>query len=271
MSVGAKFGGSLWVLPGGRGQDARQVTAAVGNPGSLRDGHIVFQGRQDLRRIRIDGLRSALLPTHGRLIDLRASGDGRWIVFSSYRPGGRSRVWRAAADGTQARQLTPGNGEKFADISPNGRWIVYIKVPEFTLWRLGVDGNSSTRLLGPYVRTPVISPDERWIAASYRPDAKTPWSVVVIPAEGGTPVRTLPISGFAGLSWSPDGQALDYVEEHGGIDNLWRIPLAGGKAVQLTDFDSDSIKGFDWSVDGRLLAVVRGRWRNDALLLRHLP
>ena len=58
------------------------------------------------------------------------------------------------------------------------------------------------------------------------------------------------------------------VRTEANVGNLWRVPLDGGAPVRLTHFDSERIHGFDWSHDGRLLAVVRGGWRGDIVLLR---
>src|SRR3569623_154879 len=42
--------------------------------------------------------------------------------------------------------------------------------------------------------------------------------------------------------WSPDGAAITYMSTKSGSENLWRMPVAGGAAEQLTKF-----------ADGRLL------------------
>lgn len=269
VALHSEFLGSLWVAPGGRASRARRLTAARGYPAFLYDGQIVFRGSGDLRRIRADGSRDIRLPTGGHVLDMRTSSDGRWIVFSASRSG-PVHVWRAAADGSGKQQLTRGGGEKFAGISPDGRWVVYVTVPEFTLWRLDVDRGVPEELLGPHVIDPVISPDGKWIACRYKPEATAPWRVVVLPATGGPVDRTLPIRGRGVFSWSPDGKALDYVGQDARAANLWRLPLAGGDPVQLTDFDSERIHGFAWSKDGAQLAVVRGAWKSQLLLLQEL-
>ncbi len=43
--------------------------------------------------------------------------------------------------------------------------------------------------------------------------------------------------------------------------------MDGGKPVQLTDFKSDNIFSFDWSRDGKFLALSRGSTINDVVLI----
>ncbi len=57
-------------------------------------------------------------------------------------------------------------------------------------------------------------------------------------------------------------------EAHGrGVSNLWRQPLDGGKAAQITDFKSDTISFFAYSRDGKQMALSRGNQSRDALMI----
>jgi hypothetical protein len=44
--------------------------------------------------------------------------------------------------------------------------------------------------------------------------------------------------------------------------------LDGGKPVQLTDFKTDQIFWFDFSRDGKQLALSRGTQTSDVILIR---
>lgn len=70
----------------------------------------------------------------------------------------------------------------------------------------------------------------------------------------------LPTTAFwdAGLQWTPDGTAVTYVENRGGVSNIWGRPLDGEPARQLSNFTSEQISYFAWSRDGKL-CVSRGR------------
>jgi hypothetical protein len=60
------------------------------------------------------------------------------------------------------------------------------------------------------------------------------------------------------------------LDNHGGVSNIWRQPLAGGKLVQLTDFRTEQIFTFAWSFDGKQLAASRGTTMSDIVLISDL-
>jgi Tol biopolymer transport system component len=63
---------------------------------------------------------------------------------------------------------------------------------------------------------------------------------------------------------------LTYVETRAGVSNIWSKPIDGGPAKQLTNFKSDRIFLHDWSSDGKRLALARGAWSSDVVLIRDL-
>jgi Tol biopolymer transport system component len=128
-------------------------------------------------------------------------------------------------------------------------------------------------LTDKWTANPTVSPDGTLIACFYREDQKNPaLKVAIIPFAGGDAVKVLDIphsvNGSAGLRWTPDGRALTFVDTTGGVSNIWSLPLDGGKAVQLTDFKTDQIFWFDFSRDGKELALSRGTQTSDVILIR---
>jgi len=69
------------------------------------------------------------------------------------------------------------------------------------------------------------------------------------------------------VRWTPDGQAISYVELREGVANVWNQPLEGGIPKQVTQFKSDQIFGFDWSRDGKSLALWRGMPTRNVVLI----
>jgi Tol biopolymer transport system component len=53
----------------------------------------------------------------------------------------------------------------------------------------------------------------------------------------------------------------------GGVSNIWIQPLDDSPARQLTDFKSDRIFSFDWSRDGKWLALSRGPEERDVVMM----
>ena len=79
------------------------------------------------------------------------------------------------------------------------------------------------------------------------------WSV---PTAGGTPLRlTTDPGGESSPRWSPDGQSLYFLSGRSGSSQVWRLPMAGGEARQVTDLSVD-VGLFVLSPAGDRLAVA---------------
>ncbi len=157
------------------------------------------------------------------------SPDGAHIVFSSNRTG-PMQIWIAGADGSHPAQLT--NLPEWADAS-DPRW----------------------------------SPDGTRIAYNARAKPDGPLSVFVMPASGGAgqPVTSDTISALR-PTWSHDGRWI-YYSAAGGHDridgDIWRIPAAGGPAVQMTQASGSYALE---SPDGKWLYFV-----SDIGVLKRMP
>ena len=73
-----------------------------------------------------------------------------------------------------------------------------------------------------------------------------------------------------GCRWTPDGQALTYVDTPKGVTNVWSQPLEGGAPRRITGFTSDQIFTFDWSRDGKQLALFRGTPTRNGIFSRRI-
>lgn len=58
--------------------------------------------------------------------------------------------------------------------------------------------------------------------------------------------------------------------EQNGPIAIVKQPLDGGPTEQLALFDQDELFDFDYSPDGQLLAVTRGLWQHDVVLITDL-
>ena len=179
------------------------------------------------------------------------------------------------ADGGNLKQLTDAPGDVYQQSSPDGRWVVFhsSRSGQFSIWKISIDGGEPVRLTDRLTLNPTVSPDGTLIACFYREDQpNAPFKLAIIPFAGGDPVKVLDIPhsvhGPSGLRWTPDGRALTFVDTINGVSNIWSLPLDGGKAVQLTDFKTDQIFWFDFSHDGKQLAVSRGTQTSDVILIR---
>jgi WD40 repeat protein len=65
-----------------------------------------------------------------------------------------------------------------------------------------------------------------------------------------------------------DGKSAAYVVLENGAGNIWAQPIDGSKGHALTNFTSDQISAFQFSPDGKSLAVPRVHVVSDVVLLR---
>ncbi len=201
-----------------------------------------------------------------------ASRDGREVLFASPREAGVPHIFRADRDGGAVRQVTRGSGEIWAQVAPDGTWFLYHMIgPEGGLFRAPLEGEGSVRLVGPeFIEGAAISPDGRRVAyEAYRErDGLQRQTLEVVPAGGGPPVEVTEFEGLKDLlRWTPDGQAVSYLEWRDGINNLWRQDVGGGPPVQLTRFASGRIFAYDWLDEDEVL-FSRGEATRDVVLIQ---
>jgi Tol biopolymer transport system component len=195
--------------------------------------------------------------------------DGRFIVFTSDRTGPPT-IWRMDFDGRNQKQLTDGFSDNFPHVSPDGVWIVYSShsgIP--VLRKIGIDGGQFVQLTDYISSRPVISPDGKQIACIYQENVGTPSKIAILSSEGGPPLKIFPVMPQGpNIRWSADGREIVFASMEKGVSNLWAQPIDGEKPRQITNFTSDRIFGFDFSHDGKQIAVSRGTTTGDVVLIK---
>jgi len=275
---------NLWVAPQGDAGRAKQISSGRGDGSAglswMPGGKIVYTSRAsgfgDIWSMEQDGKNQKQLTAHARANSYPwATPDGRYIVFTSTRARSTRSIWRMDPDGGNLKQLTEGPGDIYPQSSPDGRWVVFQSVRSglTSAWRVSIDGGEPVPLTDKWTANPTVSPDGSLIACFYREGESNPTvKVAVIPFAGGDPVKVLDIpysvSGPAGLRWTPDGRALTYIDTTGGVSNIWSLPLDGGPPKRLTEFKTDQIFQFDFSRDGKQLALSRGTQTSDVILIK---
>ena len=244
---------SLWVAPRSDSNRARQITSGAGKYNQISwtpDGKIVYGAATgnsgEIWVIDADGSNQKQLTSNaGMNIHPAVSPDGRHIIFSSNREGTSNffNIWRMNSNGSDPKQLTTGSKEFGCSVTPDGKWIVYSSLEgrsgRQTLWKVPIDGGGPVQLSGKNTALPAVSPDGKQVACIYwEGQLDSPFGIGVIPIEGG------PLTKFFKLPegpvrWTADGNGLTYINNQGGVSNIWMQSLAGGPPKQLTDFKSD--------------------------------
>lgn len=204
--------------------------------------------------------------------------DGRFLVYSSAEEGKPAKVWRRNIDGSNPKQLTFGNDDRFPACSFDGKWVFYSSFSpnqqdryDEKLWKVPLDGGESALVIDHSSSRPIFSPNGKLIAFPYQPAPELPWRLRIASYDTGEVVKDLPgeRSVLPFMQWAPDGRGLTYVETRNGVSNIWLLPLEGSAPKQITDFDTAQIFRYAWSTDGKRLALVRGIQNGDVVLIRN--
>ncbi len=217
-----------------------------------------------------------------------ASADGRYVVFVSDRTGEQG-LYRINLDGTGLRPLTPEPKPHLRDydpwVTPDSEWVLYRHWDNGpSVWKVSIDGGTPILLKGARPATPT-GPTESAFGASTSPGGRSlafiyftqdPKSLemskmeIAVASTDGRLFKMFPfwdtvwVADDFRVQWSRDGSALYYQKPDGG--ELWKQPVAGGPPVQITHFGG-AFGYFDWSFDGKRLAVSRATYASDVVLI----
>jgi Tol biopolymer transport system component len=282
---------NLWTLPEGDATKATRLptgnvsfySSSGNNVAWTPDGRIVFVsnegGEANIWITKPDGSERKQLTANGAMnFSPIVSPDSKYIVFAVWRDG-KKRLWRMNLDGSNPVQLTSGIIDSFPSITPDSRWVIYTAPSNAkpALWKVSIDGGAPVQIMDHVATMGAVSPDGKFIAYTYPESADVlapPNRLAVIPIEGGQPIKTFSVQTggtvFSVIQWANDGKSILFTVTGNNITNIWRQPLDGGPAKQVTEFKEMLMTGFAWSRDGKQLACTRGNLVRDAVLIRDL-
>jgi Tol biopolymer transport system component len=278
---------SIWSVPDGNPDGAKQITSGTNKTEGWNglawtpSDRIIYASfeneKQDIWEMDRDGANQKQLTFGSGQTNygVSVSPDGRYIVFSSNRSGNR-KIWRVNIDGSNPKQLTSGASDvtEFNPFfSPDGQWVIYrtaVSDNEWLTWKVPTDGGEPAQL-STIKNVLGISADGRLLAYLLPPDKPGVKSVGISSYVDNRPIRVIDLPQSAmhrRMEWSPDGQAITFIDKRKVASNIWNQPLDGGNPKQLTNFKSDEIWAFAWSQDGKQLACVRRAMTTDVVLIR---
>jgi serine/threonine protein kinase/tricorn protease-like protein len=155
-----------------------------------------------------------------------------------------ANLWTApGGDANRARQITSGAG-KYGRVSwtPDGKLLYNIgEGGDLNIWRMDADGGNQKQLTvdsGVNFHA-TASPDGRYIAfASTRGGDANNNNIWRMDADGRNPKQLTRSHSDISPAFSPDGKWVVYHSYVSGRSHLWRVPVDGGEAVQLTNTTS---------------------------------
>ncbi len=186
------------------------------------------------------------------------SADGRVLVFQKGR-----EIWRSDPDGRNASRVVTGFSPS---IAPDGSRVFYLSSQSGaqTVWVVDLAGGPPrqfTTLTANAGIAPALSPDGQRVAIDSEGD------MVILPADGGEPIRRIPMRFRGLLRWTPDGRGLTYADVMSA--NAWVVQIDGGAPRQMTTFADDrQITSGAWSPDGKQFAIARSVTTSDIVLLK---
>ena len=197
--------------------------------------------------------------------------DGKKIFFVGASP--RGELERYDAEKKLFAPYLPGLSAEGLAFSRDGSRMVYVAVPEGTLWESKADGTDRRELTFAPMQAglPRWSPDGTQIAFSGREPGKS-WAIYLVPAEGGNPEQLTSGDDDLDPSWSPHGDALAYggsPPESAG-SKKHPIEILNLKSRSVTEVpDSGRYYGPRWSPDGQWVVGIDAGTQGLVLYERH--
>ena len=265
----------LYLSPGEKTDysDARRISSEeLGNSVAwTKDGRLLVEQGLGIELTGLDGkTTSTLAATAGQPY---GCSDGH-VVFSrgDVKTFTRS-IWRSDADGTGMLQLTQGKDDENPVCSPDAKWVFYVMRSTRALMKVPIDGGAPQPATSSFVEFGGLydfAPDGRTLVlGTYDFKAQRP-IILLLSTDSGQVLRTFEYDPrhSGQLRFSPDGKTIVYPIREKGVDNLWLQPLDGSPGRPLTNFDSLKIYSYQWSLDGKSLALMRGDSPSDVVLIQ---
>lgn len=208
----------------------------------------------------------------------RSCPDGH-IVFTAV-PEGKIEIhiFRADADGGNVKELTSGKQDLTPVCSADSKTVLY-KDADGRLDKVGIEGGPSQQFPEyPTFSRITTSPDGKLAAMVTERVNETTEKLGLLSLDFSQPIRLVDLErpraeyanefGDSAILFKRDGTGIIYPIREGQTDNLWLQHLDGSPGKQLTDFKSEFIRDFDYSFDGKQLAIIRSHGESDVVLIR---
>ena len=260
------------------------------------NGKLLVADGQSVRQMNPDGGQQSTIlnDPNSWIADIARCGDHYILLAWAFHGGtNQVRIWRTNADGSNPTQLTNGGFDRYPVCSPDGKWVYYHDSagPHYSM-RVPLEGgqaepvpSSSVHGMYGFGAGEAISPDGKQLV--FNADVNAPDSpqgavskLALVTLDSGSPSAPILLqpdlrmatgggTGFTNtMTFTPDGKSVAYIVRDQGVDNIFVQPLDGSPGHPITNFPSEHIAEFQWSPDGKTLAVARAHDTSDVVLLR---
>jgi Tol biopolymer transport system component len=258
--------------------DAHEVTSGdpVPTVSWTRDGNLITEEGTALRVMAPGGGLKSKLAAEKDTDALQPHGcsDGHIVFARGVLSTLSINIWRSEADGSDLRSLTQGRRDSSPACSPDGKTVYYLDLTKDFFMKVPIGGGQPERVgkeLAESAGAFDIARDGKTaVLGTYDFKAQKP-NAAIVSLDSGQLFQTMEYDPRHNgqLRFSPDGKAIVYPIREKGVDNLWRQPLDGSPGRQLTNFTSLKIYSYQWSPDGKSLALVRGDSPSDLVLIQN--
>jgi serine/threonine protein kinase len=283
-AVLAQRHGNPYVMPAGASSSqARQLIleGQVSNEISwTKDGHLLITGASGgVTSVNPDsGAATPFLSQVPYSDFAHACSNGQVVFTASAEHKIEAHIWRADADGGNPKELTTGKFDYMPVCSPDNRAVLFSDADN-KVDKVAMEGGAAQPVGDFAVFSRIaISPDGKLAAFTTNRVNDPKEKLALVSLDSSQPPRLLDFErprvefiiniGLGQLLFTRDGTGVIYPVRSGDTDNLWLQRFDGSPGKQLTDFKSEFIRDFDYSFDGKQLAVIRGHRESDVVLIR---
>lgn len=294
VSVQEDFTANVWVLPIDKPLQTERITNGKLEGLGLSwtpDGKIVYgslvSGSLDIWIMDADGKNKKQLTSDSTAeIEPCVSADGKRVFYLSNQNKGNWNIWTMDIDGNNKKQLMTGGTQGAIECSKGDNSIIFLGFNNgaYGLWKMPLDGGETISLPNTIHFRPSISPDGKKMAYTSWDSAKKQMGQEMVSLDFLKPDAVvnskverfnLPLTAVGeygqnepSMRWTSDSKNLSFINEEKGVSNIWLKPLNGGSLRKVTSFTENSIYRYDWSSDGKKLAVTRYATTSDVAIIK---
>ena len=205
--------------------------------------------------------------------------DGHLVFMAMASTKIEAHIFRADADGGNAKELSSGKFDFAPTCSADSKTAFY-QDADAKFDRVALEGGASQQFAdyASFGRI-AVSPDGKLVAIVTQHSATgTNERLGLLSPDFSQPIRFVDFErpraeyavmfGDGPILFTRDSKGIIYPVRDGSVDNLWLQNLDGSPGKLLTDFKSEFIRDFDYSGDGKQLAIIRGYRESDVVLIR---